>query len=274
MSAFQRAIEPPTTTVLVERGLLLRLISTLFKASEGRYGSPRITRALAACGLSVGRRRVIAAMQLQGLRAERGPKTRKRGNRKNSSRTSTSRGVKRCCRPDRVRRRFDVKSPNRVWVADVTQLQLGEMASFLCVIIDLSSRRVISWRIASSPDTALVASTLRGAFRRRKPSPGLIIHTDRGGEFANRKVAAMIRQRDAEQSMSRRGNCWDNAVAESFFATLKRECIYLLDPRRRHSLRKVVDDYLHWYNRTRLHSTLGYRSPAEFEATEFGILPD
>lgn len=262
------------STIVVEWGLLLRLVATMFRASQGRYGSPRITRALAARGLAVGRRRIIAAMLLLGLRAKRGAKTRERGNRKNSSRTSTSRVFKRCCCPDSVRRTFDVKSPNKVWVADVTQLQRGRERLFLCVIIDLSSRRVVSSRLGPSPDAALVACTLRNAFARRAPDQGVILHSDRGGEFANRQVRALLRQRGASQSMSRRGNCWDNAVAESFFATLKRECIYLLDPRSRRSLRKVVGDYIDWYNETRLHSAIGYRSPAEFEANEFGILGD
>jgi len=165
-----------------------------------------------------------------------------------------------------------VSSPNKVWVADVTQLRLENLRLFLCVIIDLSSRRVVAWRLGFSPDAAIVASTLRDAFRHRRPDPGVTLHSDRGGEFANRKVAALIRMRGAKQSMSRRGNCWDNAVAESFFATLKRECIYLLEPRGRYHLGRVVGEYIDWYNESRLHSAMCYRSPSEFEATEFGIV--
>lgn len=260
--------------VVVAWPLLLSLVARTFDVSHGRYGSPRIASALAANGVSVSRRRVIAAMRQLGIRVERGTKKPERGNRKNAARTSTSRGTARCCRPDAVRRVFDLKSPNKVWVADVSQLQLGVLRSFICVVIDLSSRRVISWRIGASPDSALVASTLRSAVRQRKPRSGLILHSDRGGEFANRKVATLIRRQGGVQSMSRRGNCWDNAVAESFFATLKRECIYLLGRRARGGLRDVVAEYIDWYNESRLHSTLGYRSPAEFEAIEFGIMQD
>ena len=250
---------------------LIPLIAMAFELSRGRYGSPRLTTALAASGFVVGRRRVIAAMQHLGLEARRGDKPPERSNRKSSRRTFASREVVRCCRPDLVRRAFDVVIPNTVWVADVTHLGGDATQRYLCIIIDLASRRVVAWRTGNSANSALVASTLQSAFKHRRPGPGLIVHSDRGGEFANRKIAALVRDFGATQSMSRRGNCWDNAVAESFFATLKRECLYLLESPKRWSPRKVIGEYIAWYNDVRLHSTLGYRSPSEFEASEFGI---
>jgi transposase InsO family protein len=140
---------------------------------------------------------------------------------------------------------------------------------YICVVIDLASRRVIAWRYAESPDANLVVSTLQVAFRERLPAPGLVLHSDRGGEYANRRVSALLEKHSAFQSMSRRGNCWDNAVAESFFATLKRECVYLLGHDA--DMFSEIDGYIRWFNDSRLHSTIGYRSPRQFEESEFGI---
>lgn len=206
-------------------------------------------------------------MQTLGLCADRGRRPAGRGNRKNARRTRSTREVLRCCGPDLLRRGFDVSELDRVWVSDVSHLGWSGRSSALCVVTDLASRRVIAWRLGRTADSALVTSTLRQAFRERRPEPGLIVHSDRGGEYANHKVLALLERHGALQSMSRRGNCWDNAVAESFFATLKRECVYLLGERSIADRVRAVEDYIGWYNHVRLHSTLDYQSPVEFEAS-------
>jgi transposase InsO family protein len=253
---------------------LLPLVLRTFEASGRSYGSPRLTHELARRGVSVGRRRVIAAMQALGLQALRGRKPAGRGNRKNGNRIRASPEVSRCCVPDLLRRGFAIGGLDEVWVTDVSLLGWSGRASALCVVSDLASRRVIAWRFGSVPNSALVTSTLRLAFRFRRPAPGLIVHSDRGGEYANHEVRALLERHQARQSMSRRGNCWDNAVAESFFATLKRECLYLLGDIPKAMRVRAVSDYIHWYNHVRLHSTLGYRSPVEFEFVKVTELPE
>lgn len=254
---------------MVSRPALLLKVASIFELSGGLYGSPRITAALAQAGLHVGRRRVIDAMGSLGLEAHRGAKHANRGNRKNGRRIFGSRDIKRCVAPDRLRRCFNSAIPNRCWVTDISDLGLDLPDRYICIVLDLASRRVIGWRCGPSPCSKLAVDTLRQAIRERAPPDGLIVHSDRGGEYASRSVMALLERHRALPSMSRRGNCWDNAVAESFFATLKKECIYLLDQDRAKArpstVARSIAKYIEWYNETRLHSALGYVSPAEHE---------
>ncbi|HRE87622.1 MAG TPA: IS3 family transposase [Myxococcota bacterium] len=260
---------------MVPWSTLLLKVTEIFAASAQVYGSPRITRALAADGLMVGRRRVIAAMQALGLVARRGTKSALRGNRKNGRRIERSHEFKRCVAPDLIRRSFTARSLNRRWATDVSDLGFDVRHRFLCVVVDLASRRVVGWRCGPSPNTSLVIATLRACFRDRLPTSGLIVHSDRGGEYANHRVRELLLRHGATPSMSRRGNCWDNAVVESLFATLKRECIYLLGRETVETLpatlTTAVGEYFNWYNQVRLHSALGYQSPDQVEIGSIAI---
>jgi putative transposase len=168
--------------------------------------------------------------------------------------------------PNLLNRQFTAPAPNRAWVADITYLSTREGWLYLAVVLDLFSRRVVGWSMSNHNDAPFVLAALRMAVDWRNPDPGLIVHTDRGSQYACNEYRAFIEAHGIVPSMSRTRACWDNAVAESFFATLRLE----LQPDRRWSTRSearmAIFEYIEgWYNRERRHSTIGYLSPAKFE---------
>jgi len=244
-------------------------VARLHRLSRGRYGSPRITAHLRLIGFGVTRRRVIVAMRHLGLAGTRDRRERGQECRLNRRRTRRDRATSRQCATDRLRRAFTCPRPNAVWVADLTEIAGGR--AHLAFVIDLASRRVLTADIGAAPTARLATRVLTAAIASRRPPKGLIVHTDRGGAYASRLFQKTLRQHAAISSMSRRHNPWDNAVAESFIATLKCELLYGLDTTDLSALVPELRDYLQWYNEERLHSTLGYLSPAEYELREFGI---
>jgi putative transposase len=163
-------------------------------------------------------------------------------------------------------RAFTVARPNRVWAGDITALWTAEGWLYLAVLLDLASRRVIGWAVGDTMDTDLPLAALRQALARRRIRRGLLHHSDRGVQYASARYQAWLRQHDIRISMSRTGNCWDNSVVESFFRTLKTE-LHPTTWRSRLDAHTAIDDYIErFYNVERLHSTLGYCSPAAFEA--------
>jgi putative transposase len=168
--------------------------------------------------------------------------------------------------PNLVKREFDVKECDRVWAGDVTYLPTGEGWMFLAVLLDLYSRRVVGWALSERNDEQLTLSALQMALDQRRPVKGLIHHSDRGTTYASGEYQDVLVRHGLVCSMSRKGDCWDNAVVESFFSTLDIECAAERPFSTRGAARREVSDYiLSFYNPTRLHSTLGYRSPMEFE---------
>jgi transposase InsO family protein len=164
-------------------------------------------------------------------------------------------------------RDFGVGTPNRAWAGDITYVWTGDGWLYLAVVMDIGTRRVIGWSLRDTLRTELVTSALDMALGVRIPSPGLICHSDRGSQYGADDITAMIDRYHMRGSMSRKGNCWDNAVAESFFATLKVEFIHETVFRTRAQATREIFEYIEvFYNRQRLHSTLGYRSPEAFEA--------
>ena len=158
--------------------------------------------------------------------------------------------------------------PNQVWVADITYLDTGEGWLYLAGLLDACSRCCVGWQTGESLDTSLVTQAWQQACRDRQPGPGLLHHSDRGVQYASGAMAALLAEQGAAASMSRRGNCYDNAMMESFWATLKTECFTGEKPPTRQAARLRIFDYLEtFYNRRRLHSGLGYRSPLAFERT-------
>ena len=238
-----------------DQRLSVKIVAS-FRANRGVYGSPRVVDELRAEGESVGRRRVARLMREKGLCARLPRRFRK----------TTDSVHSRPVAPDLVRRQFLPKAPNEIWAADITYIRTWEGWLYLAVVMDLASRRVIGWAMANHLRTDLAVSALQIAVRHRRPPRGMIHHSDRGVQYASREYRAFLRRHGIEGSMSRKGDCWDNAVVESFFGTLKTESLYRLVLPTRAQARWAVADYIaNFYNSTRRHSTLGNISPIEYE---------
>lgn len=236
---------------------LLGEIRALHAQSRRTYGSPSIFNALRKRGDGVGRHRVARLMCVHGIRA----KTAK------TWRATTDSSHRLPVAANTLDRQFTVTAPNRVWAGDITYIWTNEGWLYLAVVLDLYSRAVIGWAMGPRLTADLAIDALTMALARRKPEPGLPHHSDRGVQYASGDYQQWLADAKMTCSMSRQGNCWDNAVVESFFGTLKKELIH----DQRYSTREAAtQDVFEWievfYNRQRRHSTLGYRSPAEFEA--------
>jgi transposase InsO family protein len=180
-------------------------------------------------------------------------------------RTATTRSERKAA-PDLLERDFEVDVPNTVWVGDITQVRTREGWLFLAVILDLYSRKVVGYATSHQPRAELALEALTMAYETRKPKPGLIHHTDRGTQYGSATYKDQLDRYEMRQSMSRPGKCGDNAVAESFFRTIKTESLYHMDFETREQAGLEIFDYIEgFYNRTRMHSTLDYRSPEEYE---------
>lgn len=237
---------------------LLADIRQHHRESRQTYGSPRIWRALRAQGHRVGEHRVARLMRGAGLQAKTVPKWRVT--------TDWAHGFP--VAANHLNRQFAVAAPNQVWAGDLTYIWTVEGWLYLAVLLDLYSRAVIGWAMGSRLTGELTQQALAMALNQRHPKPGLLHHSDRGSQYAAIAYQQQLRAAGMTGSMSRRGNCWDNACVESFFGTLKRELIHHRQYRTRKEAKQEIFEYLEvFYNRQRRHSTLGYRSPAEFEAT-------
>jgi putative transposase len=232
-------------------------VAAIYGEKKGRYGAPRIEKELRKRGYRTSRKRVAASMERQGLVARQ----------KRRWRTTTDSGHKEPIAPNLLNRHFSASEHNRVWVADTTYLPVIGGFLFLVAIIDLFSRKVVGWSLGDHLDAELSMQALRRALARREPSSGLIFHSDRGMEFAASSFRRLLKDAKILQSMSRKGNCWDNAVAESFFSTLEFEgpvtstWRYVADAEP--EMFTFIESY---YNQERLHSHIGYKTPNEIEA--------
>jgi putative transposase len=243
-----------------ENEVLSALIATIHKQSRQTYGSPRIHREVREGGWKCGRQRIVRLMREAGLRGR--CKLRWRPQTTNSKHGY---GVP----ENRLQRRFSVKEtggPDRVWVGDITYVRTGEGWLYLAVLLDLGSRMVVGWAMGETLEAELSLTALRMALGRRQPKPGLLHHTDRGVQYAATDYRELLAAHQITASMSRRANCYDNAVAESFFATLRWELLDRQQWPTRAAARSAIFEYIEvWYNRHRRHSTLGYLSPVQFE---------
>jgi putative transposase len=233
-------------------------IRAVFTANRGAYGWPRIWRELSARGARVGKRRVQRLMQQHGIRA--------RGRRRFRVTTTDSRHSLPIA-PNLLNRNFAVAAPNQAWTGDITYIPTHEGWLFLAVVIDLFSRRVVGWSMQPEMRSNLVIDALEMAWFRRGPdkSTGRIFHSDRGSQYASHEFSRVLQQCGITASMSRKGDCWDNAPSETLFASLKVERLH---GQRFETIRQAKDEtlaWLLWYNQTRMHSTLGYVSPIQFE---------
>lgn len=244
---------------------LTRSIERVFLSNHGAYGAPRVRMALRREGRSVSRKRVARLMQQHGLRAK-GPRRRVR---------TTISDHRLPVAENLLDRDFTASEVNQKWVSDITYIATREGWLYLSSVIDLFSRRVIGWSMSVTIDEALVQAALCMALQQRSRRRPVLLHTDRGCQYAARGIADLCASEGIQQSMSRRGNCWDNAVSESFFATLKRECVGGRQSfNNRTEARTAIFAYIEiYYNRERLHSTLGYQTPVEFEAAHLSTSP-
>ena len=251
--AWQRRAEPKRRAA--DRQLGVEVVA-IHKQSRKTYGSPRIHQDLQKRGVRVGRKRIERVLREQGLE----------GRRPRRYRRTTDSGHSLPVVPNRLERKFEVACPNRVWVGDITYLQTAEGSLYLAVLLDLFSRRVVGWALSPSLERGLALEALARALSSRRPPAGLIHHSDRGSQYASLDYREQLAAHRIEASMSRKGNCWDNAVAESFFATLKVELVTSSTFTTFTQAERAIADYIdNFYNRQRRHSTLDYLCPVEFE---------
>jgi putative transposase len=231
-------------------------IVAIHKASRGTYGSPRVHAELQALGIAVSRKRVARLMRTLGLESPR----------KKRFKATTDSKHDMPVADNVLDRHFEVEAPDLAWVTDITYVWTDEGWLYLAAILDLFSRRVVGFAMSDRIDRALVLQALKLAAGRRVPDAGLTHHSDRGSQYASSDYRQALADLDIVCSMSRKGNCWDNAVAESFFATLKTELVYRRRFVTRVEAREAIFDFIEtFYNSHRRHSTLGYLSPMEFE---------
>jgi transposase InsO family protein len=259
-AAFYQHLAGPSARERADAELAVA-IGSVHAESKGRYGAPRVHSQLARSGRRHGRKRVARIMRSAGLRGRAARRWKR----------TTIPDPAAAARADRVRRDFtaDAAAVNSRWCGDITYISTWEGWLYLATVIDIASRRVVGYAMADHLRTSLVAGALANAIAARDPQPGVIFHADRGCQYTSAEFAALAADCQVELSHGRTGQCWDNALAESFFGSIKGELLDLQPWPTRAGARRAVTEYIGWYNGTRLHSSLGYLSPAEFEASHY-----
>lgn len=238
------------------RQQLVEKIRALQAQSRGTYGSPRIAAQLRREGTWVNVKTVAKLMAENDIRA----KTKKR-----FKVTTTSTKTKDVA-PNLVKQQFTASRPNQLWTTDLTYIWTREGWLYLAIILDVFARRIVGYAMGGRLSASLVTTALEQALTHRQPSATLMLHSDRGSQYASEEVQAMLREHGIVQSMSGTGNCYDNAITETFFHTLKTELIFWEHFETREQARQTIFHYIEvWYNRQRLHSSLGYSTPVEYE---------
>ena len=232
-------------------------IRQVYQGHLGRYGSPRVTRVLQGRAVVCSENRVARRMRALGLAA--------RAKKAFVPRTTDSRHGGPVC-PNLLLQRSAPRAAHQVWLSDITYIATGQGWLYLAGFLDWATRRLVGWATGPTLEAALVCQGLRAARQRCRPRAGLIIHSDQGGQYASDVYRQLLGQIRAVPSMSRRGNCYDNATMESFWSTLKAECLAGQPPATHQQARQMIFEYIEtYYNRARLHSSLGYLSPVDFE---------
>lgn len=235
---------------------MVEFVAEIAEASHYTFGSRRMKQALNASGYPVSRRKAKRLME------EAGVQVRYRRKYKVTTDSNHSKPVF----ENVLNRQFDVSQPDKAYVSDITYVWTQEGWLYLAVVIDLYSRKVVGWSMSSRMKAGLVCDALNMAIWQRQPAPGLIVHSDRGSQYASSRYRSLLRKHGFTGSMSRKGNCWDNAVAESFFGSLKQERVQWHHYQNRYEAQQDILNYISmFYNSFRLHSTLGYKSPNQYE---------
>jgi|SRR5579862_3410768 len=235
---------------------LAQEIRQAFERHQGRYGSPRIHKDLYDEGIKCSRKRVARLMQAEELSARS----------KRRRVVTTKRDETHLVALNLLNRDFHAEEPNKKWVTDITYIPTKQGWLYLAVVLDLYSRMVVGWSMSGNCDEELAERALKQALARRRPGTGLLHHSDRGSQYTAHAYQACLQQYGIQPSMSRKGNCWDNAAMESFFGTLKDECVRETFYSSHEEARSELFTYMEvYYNRVRRHSTLGYMSPLQYE---------
>ena len=239
-----------------EDAYLTKEVEAVFGEGRQNYGTRCIQSRMVQRGITISRRRVAKLMKQAGL----APKT------KRKFKVTTDSKHNHHIAPNLLGRQFYVAQPNRVWAGDITYIPTQNGWLYLATVMDLYSRKIVGWSMDTSMAAALVNDALTMALWARKPGKGLIWHTDRGSQYCSKSHRAILKDHKIIQSMSRKGDCWDNAPSESFFSTLKKECVEMSSFTNQEQAKATIFEYIEvFYNRIRAHSTIGYRAPTEFE---------
>ena len=246
---------PESARHVADRGLAAE-IRRIHADNRAVYGSPRVHAALRAEGRRVGVNRVARLMRRHGIQGR---------HKRRAPRTTDSKHSHPIA-PNLLDRQFIAAAPNQVWLADITYVSTGEGWLYLAVVLDMFSRRVVGWAMRETMPQELTIAALQMAITQRRPGPGLVHHSDRGSQYAAHAYRRLLDKNGIRCSMSRKGNCWDNAPMESFFGTMKTELDDNIVFETRQQAKAAIFGFIEtFYNRQRLHSTIGYRSPAKWE---------
>jgi putative transposase len=255
-SGFYAWRKRPASSRSIKNQLLLEKIKEAHKKSRKTYGSPRVHKQLVAEGERCSRGRVERLMSANGIRAKQ--------KRKFVATTDSKHDLP--VAENILERNFHVEESNTVWASDITYIPTDEGWLYLAGVLDLCSKTAVGWSMSDSLEKGLVIDALKMAYQRRMPGKGLIHHSDRGSQYASDDYGDLLNSYGMRISMSRKGDCWDNAVMESFFGTLKKELVHHRKYRTRAEARQDIFEFIEvFYNRERLHSSLGYMSPVDYE---------
>ena len=255
-SGYHKWLKRKVSRRAIENQRILEIIRFHHNKSKGSYGLPRIYAAMRRQGLKVNKKRISRLMKLGNIKA----KTKRR------FKVTTVQNSKAAASENLLNQNFTALSENQIWTSDITYLWTREGWLYLAVVMDVYSRKIVGWSLSSSLSKELVLKALLMAILHRNPGQGIIFHSDRGSQYTSRLVRELLKSYKITQSMSSTGNCYDNAITESFFHTLKTELIYWNVYQTREEAKRSIFEYIEiFYNRQRLHSALNYLSPVEFE---------
>ncbi len=255
-SGFYDWLKRPFSLRELQRERVRIAVESTFKLFKKRYGAPRLTVELNELGIACSRNHVADLLKEQGLRARNGKRFRYFP--RTEAKTNISANV--------LRQNFKAPAPNLKWVSDITYIRVGRTWLYLAAVVDLFSRKVVGWSLERHMRESLILEALDMAVSQREPKGNTLIHSDRGVQYRGNEYQEALKNYDIDCSMSRKGNCWDNAVMESFFSRLKVELIYAEDYKTVDEVKAGVFEYIEiFYNRMRRHSSLGYVSPHKFE---------
>lgn len=246
----------PLSERSVENAFLTKKVAAVFVEGRHNYGARSVQNRLLQRGVKISRKRVAKLMKRAGLT----PKT------KRKFKVTTDSKHNLFIAPNLLQRQFNPASPNRIWAGDITYIPTRNGWLYLATVMDLYSRKIVGWSMNTSMTAALVNDAITMAIWRRKPKKGLIWHSDRGSQYCSKSHRGILKDHGILQSMSRKGDCWDNATSESFFSTLKRELVEMTNFVDQKQAATAIFEYIEvFYNKIRAHSTIGYRAPTEFE---------